>query len=51
MFPLSCDYCVLCLFLAVPWVGHQSVIEAVPGHTHLLSDTYTEGPSIHVTLY
>ena len=26
----------LCLFLAVPWVGLQSVIETFPGHTHLL---------------
>ena len=25
----------LCLFLAVPWVGLQCVIETCPGHTHL----------------
>ena len=31
-----CDMavCVLCLFLAVPWVDMQSVIVALPGHTH-----------------
>ena len=28
--------CVVCLFLAVPWVGFQSVIVAFPGHTHLI---------------
>ena len=28
--------CVLCLFLAVTWVGLQSVILSFPGHTHLL---------------
>ena len=36
---------------AVPWVGHWSVIEAVPGHTHLLSETYTVGPSLTYTPY
>ena len=29
--------CVLCLFLAVRWVGLLSVIVAYPGHTHLFS--------------
>ena len=29
-------FCVLCLFLTVPWVGLWSVIVAFPGHTHLL---------------
>ena len=28
--------CILCLFLAVPWVGLRCLIEAFPGHTHLL---------------
>ena len=27
---------VLCLFLAVTWVGLLSVIVPFPGHTHLL---------------
>ena len=26
---------VLCLFLAVPWVGLWFVVVAFPGHTHL----------------
>ena len=28
-------FCVLCLFLTVPWVGQRSVIVTCPGHTHL----------------
>ena len=27
---------ILCLFLAVPWVGLQCLIVAFPSHTHLL---------------
>ena len=28
---------VLCLFLTMPWVGLQCVIEVFPDHTHFLS--------------
>ena len=38
-----CSWCrvavsVLCLFLAVPWVGLWSLLEAYPGHSHLFSE-------------
>ena len=29
--------CVMCLFIVVLWVGLWHVIEAFPGHTHLIS--------------
>ena len=37
LFYLNCvmSVCVLCLFLIVPWVGLQSVIVVLPGHTRL----------------
>ena len=33
--------CVLCLDLAVPWVGLQSVVVLFSGHTHLVLHTHT----------
>ena len=33
--------CVLCLFLAVPWVGLWSVSVAFPGHTPVLPKNWT----------
>ena len=32
--------CVLCLFLAVPWIGLHTVVVTFPGHrpAHLLKD-------------
>ena len=34
--------CVLCLFLAVPWLGLQSVNVAFRGHTQFLFTCYTQ---------
>ena len=37
LFMLLCYICVMCLFLAVPWVGLRSVIEAFSGQTCFLT--------------
>ena len=33
---MSCDYCVLCLFLEVLWVGLHCVIVVFSGYTNIL---------------
>ena len=42
---------VLCLFLAVPWVGLWSVIVAFPGHTHLLFEPFSFTSAMFLYLY
>ena len=32
--------CVLWLFLSVPWVGLQCVVEVFPDHTYFLDNDY-----------
>ena len=42
---------VLGLFLTVPWVGLQCVIEAFPDHTHLLFVPYVICSSLFMLTY